>query len=79
MGSKDHVSTVYDSSTWIFCSRSNAVNNYKFMTDDLTNRIGEFGAKHFGVSVENIACDDTLFEAATKLFWDHYFDSEVEL
>ena len=58
------------------------------MTDDLTNRICEFGSKHFGVTidvdydqvtVENIACDDTLFEAATKLFWDHYFDSEAEL
>jgi hypothetical protein len=49
------------------------------MEDDLTNRIGDFGAKHFGVSVENVALDDKLFAAATRLFWDHYFDSEVEL
>jgi hypothetical protein len=55
------------------------MSDFKFMEDDLTNRIGEFGAKHFGVSVENVALDDKLFAAATRLFWDHYFDSEVEL
>ena len=64
------------------------MNDFKFMKDDLTNRICEFASKHFGVTIdvdydqvtiENIACDDTLFEAATRLFWDHYFDTEVEL
>jgi len=55
------------------------VNDFKFMKDDLTNRICEFGAKHFGTSAFMIALDDKLIEAATKLFWDHYFDSEVEL
>ena len=55
------------------------MNDFKFMEVDLTNRIGNFGAKHFGVSVENVALDDKLFAAATRLFWDHYFDSEVEL
>ena len=28
------------------------MNNYKFMTDDLTNRICEFGSKHFGVTID---------------------------
>ena len=55
------------------------MNDFKFMEAELTNRIGNFGAKHFGVSVENVALDDKLFAAATRLFWDHYFDSEVEL
>ncbi len=55
------------------------MNDFKFMKDDLTDRICDFGAKHFGVSVENVALDDKLFAAATHLFWDHYFDSEVEL
>ena len=64
------------------------MNDFKFMKDDLTNRICEFGSKHLGVTIdvdydqvtaEHIACNDTLFEAATRLFWDHYFDSEVEL
>ena len=55
------------------------MSDFKFMRDDLTDRICAFGAKHFGVSVENVALDDKLFVAATRLFWDHYFDSEVEL
>jgi hypothetical protein len=55
------------------------MSDYIFMETDLTNRIGEFGSKHFGVSVDKVALDDKLFEIATRLFWDHYFDSEVEL
>lgn len=55
------------------------MNDLEFMKDDLTNRICEFGSKHFGVGSDKIALDGKLFEAFTKLFWDHYFDSEVEL
>ena len=55
------------------------MNDFVFMEMDLTDRIGEFGAKHFGVSLDKVALDDKLFEIATRLFWDHYFDSEVEL
>ena len=66
------------------------MSDFKFMKDDLTDRICAFGSKHFGVTIdidgangsfttEHIALDDKLFAAATRLFWDHYFDSEVEL
>lgn len=55
------------------------MNDFEFMKDDLTDRIYEFGYKHFGVGSDKIALDDKLFEAFTKFFWDHYFDSEVEL
>jgi len=53
------------------------MSDFDFMEMDLTDRIGEFGSKHFGVTID--VDDDILLEAATRLFWDHYFDSEVEL
>ena len=55
------------------------MSDFQFMRDDLTDRSCAFGSKHFGVGIANVALDDQLFAAATRLFWDHYFDSEVEL
>lgn len=56
-----------------------SVENNRTMWDDLTNRICLFGQEHFGIYHHEIALSDEKLEAATKLFWDHYFDSEVEL
>ena len=58
---------------------NSTIRNDFFMQYDVHDRIGEFGSKHFGVSVADIIFDKELKEAATRLFWDHYFDSEVEL
>jgi len=55
------------------------MNDLEFMKVNLTDRICDFGSKHFGISWHKIALDEKLLEASTKLFWDHYFDSEVEL
>lgn len=59
--------------------KNSTIRNDFFMQYDVTDRIREFGSKHFGVSEADIAFDKKLKEAATQLFWDHYFDSEVEL
>ncbi len=56
-----------------------SVENNRTMWDDLTNRICLFGQEHFGIYHHEIALSDEKLEAATKLFWAHYFDSEVEL
>ena len=58
---------------------NSTIRNDFFMQYDVTDRIREFGSKHFGVSEADITFDKKLKEAATRLFWDHYFDSEVEL
>ena len=58
---------------------NSTIRNDFFMIYDVHDRMAEFGSKHFGVSVDKVALDDKLFEPATRLFWDHYFDSEVEL
>ena len=58
---------------------NNIIRNDFFIQYDVHDRIAEFGSKHFGVSVADIVFDKKLKEAATQLFWDHYFDSEVEL
>jgi|14BtaG_2_1085337.scaffolds.fasta_scaffold43030_3 hypothetical protein len=58
---------------------NSTIRNDFFMQYDVTDRIREFGSKHFGVTEADIAFDKKLKEAATRLFWDHYFDSGVEL
>lgn len=58
---------------------NSTIRNDFFMQYDVTDRIREFGSKHFGVSVADIVFDKKLKEAATRLFWDHYLDCEVEL
>ena len=55
------------------------MSDFIFMETDLTNRIAEFGSRHFGVSVDKIALNDKLFEAATRLFWNHYFESKAKI
>ena len=58
---------------------NSTIRNDFFMQYDVHDRIAEFGSKHFGVNVADIVFDKKLKEVATQLFWDHYFDSEVEL
>ena len=58
---------------------NSTIRNDFFMQYDVHDRIREFGSKHFGVSEADIVFDKKLKEAATRLFWDHYFESEVEL
>lgn len=54
------------------------MNDLKFMDEDLTNRICEFGARYLGMKIDP-SSDTRLFQVATDLFWDNYFDGYVEL
>ena len=61
------------------------MSDFKFMKDDLVDRICKFGSDHYKLlwddfhSAFDIALDDDMFAAATHLFWDRYFNSEVDL
>ena len=49
------------------------------MKFDVTRRICNFGAKHFGLNATEIASDQKKLEISTDLFWQHYFESKSEL
>ena len=58
---------------------NSTIRNDFFMQYDVHDRMADFGSKHFGVSRADIVFNKELKEAATRLFWDHYLDSDVEL
>lgn len=51
----------------------------EFAYDDIRYRIAVFAANKLGTSKPAILVNPDLMKAAAKLFWDAYFENEVEL
>lgn len=51
----------------------------EYTYDDIRYRIAVFAASKLGTTKPAILVDPRLMKAAAKLFWDAYFEGEVEL